>query len=156
MDANSSDPSEIISGLFIGNDKCAVHHGNSFDFVVNCTPYLPLPKDSNAIRIPIEDDPFDSVPLYQILRDTTVLQDVHKYITSNRKVLVHCQAGVQRSPAVVACYLIKYYDMNPEQSVAFIKTKRPIAFFWHVNLQKALQLTYEHHLDTSTQQTLQQ
>lgn len=138
-----SDPSQIIPGLYIGNDKCASYHGEKFGLVVNCTINLPLPKNTKSVRIAINDDPFDSVPLYQILRDTDVLKDMHDTITNGSDVLVHCQAGAQRSPAVVACYLIVYHGYTPQNAIDFIKTKRPIAFFWSANLYKALQLTYE-------------
>ncbi len=145
-----SDPSEIISGLYIGNDKCALYHGEEFDLVINCTSSLPLQKNTKTIRIAIDDDPFDSVPLYQILRDTDILNDIHNTITNGKRVLVHCQAGAQRSPAVVACYLIVYHKYTPHDAVEFIKSRRKVAFFWTVNLYKALQLTYER-VTTETQ-----
>lgn len=146
-----SDPSEIIPGLYIGNDKCAQYHGETFGLVVNCTPMLPLPKNTKSIRISIDDDPFDSVPLYQILRDTSVLKDIHETITNGSSVLVHCQAGAQRSPAVVACYLITYHNYTPQDVVKFIKQKRKIAFWWNVNLYKALELTYDRVVSTRTE-----
>jgi hypothetical protein len=40
---------------------------------------------------------------------------------------------MQRSCAVVACYLVKHEIMTPDESVAFIKMKRPIAFEGGVN-----------------------
>ena len=46
----------------------------------------------------------------------------------NGPVLVHCHAGMQRSAAVVAMYLIANYKMKSDKAMEYIKGKRPIAF----------------------------
>jgi len=40
-------------------------------------------------------------------------------------VLVHCQAGVSRSPAVVVGYLIKYQGLSREAALIAVGSKRP-------------------------------
>ena len=45
-----------------------------------------------------------------------------------KPVLVHCAAGMQRSAAVTAMYLIATHRMRPEQAKTYIQNKRPIAF----------------------------
>jgi protein-tyrosine phosphatase len=118
-----------------------------YDLVVNCTPSFPFAiavEKQKQRRVPIEDDPFDSVPLFQIMRDSSLLDEIHELVGMQKKVLVHCLAGVQRSPAVVACYLIKFHKMTPNEAIEYIKSKRHIAFFWQVNLMKALERFYEH------------
>ena len=57
-------------------------------------------------------------------------------------VLVHCYAGMQRSCAVVACYLIRYHNMNPQEAINFIKSKRSIAFAGRVNFIKTIEEFY--------------
>ena len=94
---------EIIPNLFLTNEKSALASGNRYDLVVNCTVNTPFAEGCrNKIRIPISDDPFDSIPLFQILRDTNRLDTIHKTLQANQSVLIHCQAGAQRSPTVVA------------------------------------------------------
>jgi protein-tyrosine phosphatase len=51
--------------------------------------------------------------------------------------------GQQRSCAVVACYLIKYYNLTPQEAIDFIKLKRPIAFFGNVNFLQTIEFFYQ-------------
>jgi protein-tyrosine phosphatase len=55
-----------------------------------------------------------------------------------RNVLVHCSMGMQRSPAVVAAYLIKYNKLNVEEAMDYVKRKRPEAFFYKSTFERAL------------------
>lgn len=41
-----------------------------------------------------------------------------------KKTLVHCHAGVSRSPTLIAAYLINRYQVNADQAVAFLQSKR--------------------------------
>jgi protein-tyrosine phosphatase len=61
---------------------------------------------------------------------------------NKKPVLVHCFAGMQRSCAVVACYLIKYYNITPLDAINFIKKKRNVAFFGGVNFMRTLEMFY--------------
>ena len=134
--------SEVFPNLHICNDTYALKNGNLYDFVVNCTLSLPLPENTRSIRIPIQDDPFDSLPLFQILRDTSVLHDIHEALFAGQRILVHCQAGAQRSPTVVACYMIKFHGMTVSEVIAFIKRKRPQAFSWTPTFIRTLNMMY--------------
>jgi hypothetical protein len=49
---------------------------------------------------------------------------------------------MQRSCAVVACYLMKYYDITPYTAICHIKMKRSCAFRGGVNFQNALNKYY--------------
>ena len=65
--------------------------------VVNCTPNIRFQiggkneNNNNRIRIPILDDPWDSRPLFIILRDSTILKDIDVFLRNNKTVLIHCQ-----------------------------------------------------------------
>lgn len=138
-------PSEIITGLYLGNDKNSEINSLGYSMVVNCTPNLPFHIICpDKVRIPIIDDPFESVPLFQILRDTDVIDKMHNHLKINNTILVHCQAGAQRSPSVVACYLIKHHIMTPEEAIQLIKSKRKEAFFWGINFTKTIDMFYDH------------
>lgn len=119
---NAVDASEVIPGLFLSNEKTTLNLGKTFDLVVNCTPRVPFQEGCQAcIRLPVEDDPFDSMPMFQLLQDKHVLEDINRKLEKNKRVLVHCQAGVQRSPTVVASYLIAYHGLTPDEAIAFVK-----------------------------------
>jgi Dual specificity phosphatase, catalytic domain len=45
---------------------------------------------------------------------------------SGEKVLVHCQAGISRSPTLIAAYLINRYHVTAEQAINFLKSKRAV------------------------------
>lgn len=132
---------EIISYLCIGSIN-AIPDYFKFSLIVNCTKLVDTNNLSNIINIPINDDPFDCKQLLHLIDQTTVLNKIHECIMNEQPVLVHCNAGMQRSCALVACYLIKYNNMNPITAIEFIRFKRPIAFFGNVNFQSAILLFY--------------
>jgi hypothetical protein len=72
-----------------------------------------------------------------ILRDGRVLQRIDAALRAGKRVLVHCQAGAQRSPAVVAAYLVALRGMGLEEAVALLFCS---AFFWAVNFRRTLEL----------------
>ncbi len=49
---------------------------------------------------------------------------IQSQITNQRKVYVHCQAGIGRGATIVLCYLIKYQNMNPKDAAQLISSKR--------------------------------
>jgi protein-tyrosine phosphatase len=128
---------EIIDHLYLGS-ALALNDIDNFKFIVNCTKDIHIKNPDNTIRIPINDDPYDNNLFLQLLNDTNVLQKIHTSINNKEPVLVHCFAGQQRSCALVACYLLKYNNMNPYQAINYIKEKRRIAFFGNINFISAI------------------
>ena len=133
--------SEILENLYIGNYESTKLLHPSLNLVVNCTKNLPI-EFANTIRIPIDDSPEWNPALMDYLSDLKILETIHTNILKKQKVLVHCMAGAQRSCAVVAIYLIKYYNMTPDKAISFIKSKRSIAFFGHITFIDAIQYFY--------------
>nr|CAG8578718.1 2940_t:CDS:2 [Entrophospora candida] len=54
-----------------------------------------------------------------------ILEFIENTETLGGKVLVQCAAGVSRSPAVVAAWLIKKNGMQVDEAIEFIKERRP-------------------------------
>jgi protein-tyrosine phosphatase len=48
-------------------------------------------------------------------------------VKKNKKVYVHCSAGVYRSPQIVALYLILTKKYSPEEAVEFVKSRHSFA-----------------------------
>jgi protein-tyrosine phosphatase len=57
----------------------------------------------------------------------------------NRSILVHCHAGMQRSAAVVAMFLIAKYRCSPNEAIQYIRSKRSIAFMPGTNFNDSIQ-----------------
>ena len=138
---------KISDFLYIGSAN-SVKFANEFDLIVNCTADMREPKQykKRFLRVPIHDDPAKVVDATSIVNQTNVLSIIHETITTQRRVLVHCYAGEQRSCAIVACYLIRYHNMIPEDAVAYIQERHEDAFNGGVNLRELLSLSQSHNL----------
>ena len=137
---------EIIEHLFVGGIQSSEQNWNKFDIIVNCTKTIPfhIRDDCRAecIRIPVNDDPDECDHMLQYIEETEVLQKIHQAIHDDKKVLVHCHAGSQRSCALVVCYLIQYHRMTPSIAINYVRMRRNIAFFGGVNFMQAIQQFY--------------
>lgn len=135
---------QITDYLFLGN-RHALNSVSSFSMIVNCSREedVAFPPNCNyCMRLSVADSPDESGKLFDLILETGVLKKIHNNVIHKQPVLVHCSAGMQRSCAVVACYLMKYHGLNPSQAVEYIRVKRPIAFFWMVNFAKTLEDFY--------------
>ncbi|CAF1328022.1 unnamed protein product [Rotaria magnacalcarata] len=118
----------IIDGLFIGSESNARNleelSSTQIRHIVNVTSHVPA----------YHSDQFN---YYHISADDTQKQNllnhfdqaykfIHKAIENNEKVLVHCVAGISRSPAIVISFLMRYAQMNMKDAYEFVKKKRPI------------------------------
>ena len=45
------------------------------------------------------------------------LEFAHRHLSDGRKVLIHCIAGVSRSPTIAMLYLLKYTDILPRTNI---------------------------------------
>lgn len=129
---------EIIPGLFLSNFPDAEGNVSDNTLVINCTPHLP-PLSKHFIRLPVLDnlDPKEVEKARSLIPG--ILPRMHQWLESQSgPVLVHCQAGQQRSPAVVASYLVKYHNMSVQESIDFVKSKKKDAFFWEARFRDAI------------------
>jgi protein-tyrosine phosphatase len=136
---------QILDSLFLGS-RHALNTASDFSMIVNCSREEDVafpPNYMNCIRLSVADSPDESGKLLTLIIETNILEKIHNSVIHKQPVLVHCSAGMQRSCAVVACYLIQYHNMNPSQAVDYIRSKRPIAFFWTVNFSKTLEEFYK-------------
>jgi len=134
---------KIVENLYIGDIRSSQENGGAFALVVNCSKDIPFsPQAKEKIRVAINDSPDEVNALLHHMINTNILHQIHNHRQAHRPVLVHCFAGMQRSCAVVACYLIKYYNVTPILAVNYIKTKRNVAFFGNVNFMRTLQMFY--------------
>ena len=132
--------SKIITNLYISDKHHVPTFHTDYDLIVNCTPDIPFPLMHNSIiRIPVYDHPSHAGKMHDIIKKKQVLETIHKHLWEGKTVLVHCHAGIQRSCAVVACYLVKYHGLTPDEAIAYIKKRRPIAFVTGVNFRETIE-----------------
>jgi len=74
-----------------------------------------------------------------VFRDA--IEFVHPIIYTGRNILVHCQGGMHRSPAVAAALLIRFARLSTTEAVNCIKASRPIADFASYDNHLIQQLT---------------
>ncbi|KAF8993128.1 protein-tyrosine phosphatase-like protein [Cyathus striatus] len=122
-------PTGTVTGaLYIGSlsavqDKDLLKAHNITHLVqVLDVPWLPISeKDGfNCYRIEIHDA--TNVDLKPHLE--AVCAHIDRALRGGRNVLVHCQQGVSRSPAIVIAYLIRNHGMSFESAYALCRHKR--------------------------------
>ncbi len=72
---------------------------------------------------PIPDDPA-AVPSVGWLDETASL--VHGWRKSGRRVLIHCAAGISRSPTVAAAYLMRKFEWSAGDALQHVRVGRPV------------------------------
>lgn len=127
----------IIPHIYIGNVDSLKTPG-SFELIVNCTKHIGIVPGKKTIRIAVNDHPTESRVLLDSIKDNRVLEQIHYYVLLKRNVLVHCHAGMQRSCAIVAMYLMKYHGITPVEAIRFIPTKRSVAFYPEPTFRQAM------------------
>ncbi|CAF0959705.1 unnamed protein product [Adineta steineri] len=115
---------EIIPHIFVGNLNDAqnldrlTQHG--ITHVVNCTPDLPFYWENKhkCLRIDVLDLPSQNIRKYF----DTAVEFIDNALRSKGNVLVHCSAGISRSPTLVLAYLMKKNHWTLD--VAFDKMRK--------------------------------
>ena len=141
---NTNPYDEILPNLYLGSIKAlGTYECKALDYymIVDLIKHTFLLEKTNPhiyINLPVHDSPDECVTLLSLIHETQVLEKIHLALQEKKPVLVHCFAGMQRSCALVACYLIKYNNMTPVEAIDYIKSKRPIAFFGNVNFMELI------------------
>ena len=148
---------EVVPGLFLGSWSDAVaameqqqsqqHQSQQPVFVVNCSKELPmLGRPGEGLRVPVDDDGScvcNDAMLSHLGAATAAIRD---RLAAGDRVLVHCKAGQQRSPAVVAAYLmasapqgVRTGSCGVDLAMSKVCARKPDAFFWTANFRDALE-----------------
>lgn len=134
---------EIVPNLWLGNIRAATDEtflkNANIQVVFNCTKDLPFhPSVKRRYRVPVDDNLQEAEIRNMELWSYEIVVKLMNEYKAGRPILVHCAAGMQRSPAVIAMFLIATRGMTADQAMAFIKQKRPIAFTPSANFENAI------------------
>ena len=145
-DANPAD--EIIPGIWLGSYKAASNPqwlaNNRIGCVFNCTKDIAFhPTTPVKYRVPVDDNLKDEEIRNLELWSYEIVFKLLKEYKKGKPILVHCAAGMQRSAACMAMFLITLKHMKPIEAITYIRSKRPIAFRPAVNFRKAIDSFYE-------------
>jgi protein-tyrosine phosphatase len=73
-------------------------------------------------RLVIDDDEDEKISLHFF----TVYEIISRALSENKNVIVHCAAGMSRSPSLVIAYLMIETRWCYEEAYNYVKNKRPI------------------------------
>jgi protein tyrosine phosphatase len=144
VDLASANPAdEIVPGMWLGSYRAATdphwlsQHG--IKAVFNCTKDIPfVPDIQRKYRIPVDDNlQPEEIRNLELWSYEIVLKVTREYQTG-QPILVHCAAGMQRSAASIAMFLMATRGLTPDEAIKYIQARRPIAFRPGANFRPAL------------------
>lgn len=137
------DAHEITPGIWLGNQRASQNEKwlkqQNITVVFNASkdiPFLPLVK--KQYRIPIDDNlQADEIRNMTLWSQETIYKLLEEH-NKGETVLVHCAAGMQRSAAIVAMYLIATKGLSWNQAISYIQGIRSIAFRPAANFKNSI------------------
>ncbi|ESO12928.1 hypothetical protein HELRODRAFT_105624 [Helobdella robusta] len=121
---------EILPYLYLGNEKDASDIDrlrlNNITHVLNVTSGIPMycdaARDISGRRLPASDSGSQNIKQYF----DEAIKFIESARQSNGRVLIHCQAGVSRSPTITMAYLMAKFSWSYMQAFNEVKKRRSI------------------------------
>jgi histidinol-phosphate aminotransferase len=124
----------ILDRLAVGDIQDAINPPKEITALLNCTEEHDTAREGLAYcKLPLID--FQPIDPQFIPKAVSWLKEV----IADHTVLVHCNAGIGRSPSIVVCYLYEI-GFGLEEAVRLVKRKRPDALP-HRDLRSAIMLS---------------
>ncbi|OQV19390.1 Dual specificity protein phosphatase 16 [Hypsibius exemplaris] len=121
-------PTQIFPHLFLGSERDAlsweVMKNKGISHVLNVSSSCPKADfigDTNFMRIPVNDTYSDKL-ICHFMKAFAFLDDVKK---NNGCALIHCLAGVSRSPTLAIAYVMHSRNISYDEAYRYVKEKRP-------------------------------
>ena len=118
---------EIIRRIFVGTLEDAVKTASAHpDWIILCVlEQRPAAEPACAIHVPLlEISP--KGPVVNAVRLEIACAVIDNAHGSGYSVLVHCQAGIERSPLTVAYWLATRYSLSLDEAYLLLQHERPI------------------------------
>ncbi|KHJ40721.1 dual specificity phosphatase, catalytic domain protein, partial [Trichuris suis] len=115
-------PTKILPFLYLGSQQDAMDEDllkkHRIDYVLNMSVASPKPdflQEEHFLRIPVNDSYSEKLLPYF----DQAFRFVDKVRNTNANVLVHCLAGISRSPTLVIACVMRYLRMSSEEAYRF-------------------------------------
>ena len=146
MSRNNAD--EIIPRLWLGNVRASQDEDfirrENIDVIFNCTKDLPFLYDiPKQYRVPVDDNLQEEEIRNLKLWSPEIAHKLLTLYNQGHTILVHCYAGMQRSAACVAIFLIALKHMNGQDAMKYIRSRRSVAFQPRANFGRSIEF-FEH------------
>jgi hypothetical protein len=120
-------PSEFPDGarwLYAYKNDPAEIDNPRFDKILNLFQWGEYVVPSGTERVTVEM--YDSAGVPDDKQVDDLANKVITWLDEGSKVLVHCQAGLNRSSLIVARVLMKSYGMTPDEAIDRIRNRSPL------------------------------
>ncbi|KAL5010712.1 hypothetical protein ScPMuIL_013017 [Solemya velum] len=128
MPISNIGPTRILPFMYLGSHRDSLNQEtiqvNGISYILNVSSACAKPKfiqDGHFLRIPINDNYSEKMLPY--FRDA--FQYLDMVSEANGCVLVHCLAGISRSPTLAIAYVMKHLKMSSDEAYRYVKDKRP-------------------------------
>uniref|UniRef100_A0A8R1DI54 protein-tyrosine-phosphatase n=1 Tax=Caenorhabditis japonica TaxID=281687 RepID=A0A8R1DI54_CAEJA len=88
---------------------------------VTCPKSVCITEDKNFMRIPVNDSYQEKLSPYF----PKAFEFLEKCRKQNKKCLIHCLAGISRSPTLCISYIMRHMQMGSEEAYRYVKERRP-------------------------------
>ncbi|XP_074642170.1 dual specificity protein phosphatase 1-like [Tubulanus polymorphus] len=131
---SSQEPVEIAPHLFLGSSQHAKHREQLLELGITALLNVSQHEVEQFqhflyLNIPIRDNNSSDISTW-FDEAINFIDDVKR---SDGKVLLHCHAGISRSPTICIAYLMRNYNLNLQQAYDLVKSRRnvicPNAYF---------------------------
>ena len=161
MATSDANAHEILPGLWLGNRSAALDQAwleqKQIGAVFNCTKDIPFaPGNRKLYRVPVDDNLQDDEIRNLELWSWEIVHKIAREVQGGNKVLVHCAAGMQRSAASVAMFLVSQFRCPTDEAIAYVKQRRPVAFWGGANFYKSIKGFEQSYSNFILQNNLQQ
>lgn len=121
--------SQISRNIFLGDYRDAQNvqelKRKGITHVLSCAgelPQVPYPSSIKSIKLGLDDTEDENID-YFFEYTNKFIEDA---LNSGGKILVHCAAGISRSPTILAWYLMSKTGKSSYEVIAYLKSKRSI------------------------------
>ena len=132
----------IIKNLWLGNHKSSLDKefllNNNIKLIINLSKDLPFTDlNIDKFRISIHDNRSLESDIGMIQNFYHTYNLIDNKLLKNESVLIHCRAGMQRSAALLALYLMKKNKLSFDKVKSIIKKKKMYCFLSYSKFYRA-------------------